>query len=743
MSTLRISRVAALLSVLLSVIAYSIADRFALLAVATIPVAVLGWWLTEVKRLTPVPKVAINLLVTVSIVWSFYRVISDRGVEGLTVSVFCQFLVLILLVKLWDRKDSRDVAQVLTLSVFLTIGAILTANTLGLGVAVMLNVLVTAFAVMSFHVAAGIDRLNLAAQTARCTPPSRADDSRDLRGTFLGLFAASLSVGVLVSILVWVVMPRGIGESEFGGFGQFGGRRTGFTERVDLRRSGLISESTRTVLELRLENREGYSIGTEGKHVYLRGAVLDAYDGRSWTKSAGAGQVSDMKVQAGTPWQIGPADGNGAMVQKIVMRDVASTGVPVLAALDPVSIELEADAQLAFRHAARTLSRDGRAGRFAYTVVSIPPKSNDERNQLVRTTVARFQFPRIAQEARRVLSEAGIEPDPELRPPAWDQDACRALEKYLRSSFTYTLDTPSVRAGQDPIEAFLFEHRSGHCEYFASAMAAMARGVGIPARVVAGYVANEFSLETETYTVRENSAHAWVEAMIDEGVWATFDPTPPDGLLRQIRPPARFLAGWQHWLDSLDDAWSTSVVTFDEQSRKKLLGGDVNPANWIQEHLARWAAEFHESDSGTRVRAALRVLGTVAGTAILMWGSVRVFRAAASVLRDRPERESRSAFSWAARPTDPSARSYFQLLVVLRRLGIAKPEWRPPLTHADEIGTSTPAAAALRRAALLYYAARFGRQSPSHAELEEVRACIADLRRHPISPVPQAGGAPE
>jgi len=737
MSTIRVSRVATLVSVAISIVAYALADRFMVLAAAAIPAALLGWWLTEIKRLTPVPKLAINLLVTVAIVWSFYRVVSDRGVEGLTVSVFCQFLVLVLLVKLWDRKDARDIAQVLTLSIFLTIGAILTANTLGVGLAVILNVVVSIFAVMSFHVAVGVERLSVAARAVGESGAVDADASRPIRGSFLSLCVTSLVLGLVVSVVVWVIMPRGIGESEFGGLGQFGGRRTGFTERVDLRRSGLITESTRAVLDLRIENGQGFSIGTEGRHVYLRGAVLDLFDGRAWTKSAASGLVTDMKVQAGTSWKIGPTQGTMALVQRIVMRDVASSGVPVLAALNPVAIELEADAQLAFRYSARTLTRDGRAGRFAYTVTSVAPRVDDERSQVVRGTSAQFSSTRITAEAGRVLAEAGIEPDPDLRPPAWDLDACRALEKHLRVACTYTLDTKPVRAGQDPIEEFLFVNQTGHCEYFASAMAAMTRSVGIPARVVAGYVANEFSLDTETYTVRENSAHAWVEAMVGEGVWMTFDPTPPDGLLQQIRPPARFLAGWQQWLDSLDNAWSTSVVTFDEQSRKKLLGADANPASWVHEHVASWMAEFRNSDAQSRMRAVARIVTAVLTLTLLGWLGTWVVRFFLSRWRSSPRRSR----GWGEpQLCEINARSkfYFDILANLRKLGMAKPDWRPPLDHADAINESLPASRALRQAASLYYAARFGLRELTPDEIEASRRAALDLRHGPARPAPRS-----
>ncbi len=745
MTTVRLSRIATLVSVCLSIAAYALADRFGVLAAVAIPVAVAGWWVTELRRAKPVPKLAINLLVTASIVWSFYRVVADRGVEGLTVSVFCQFLVLVLLVKLWDRKETRDVAQVLTLSIFLTIGAILTANTLGMGILVIANVLVTVFAVMSFHIAAGIERSafndrTLGALGARAPEPESVAIRAILR-SFAPLCGTAIVLGLAVSVVVWIVMPRGVGESEFVGLGQFGGRRTGFTERVDLRRSGLITESTRTVLDLRLENREGFSVGTEGRHVYLRGAVLDTYDGRAWTKSPTAGPIVDMKLQGGKPWQIGPTDAQGAVVQRIVMRDVGASGVPVLAALDPVSVELEADAQLALQTAGRTLTRDGRPGRFAYTVTSIPPKPDEERSQISRTRIVGFRSETIGVEARRVLAQAGVEPDPNLRPPAWDSDACRAIERHLRSNYTYTLDTPSLRAGKDPIEGFLFETKAGHCEYFAAAMAAMTRSVGIPARVVAGYVANEFSAETESYTVRENSAHAWVEAMIADGVWATFDPTPPDGLLRQIRPPARFLAGWQHWLDSMDDAWSTSVVTFDEQSRKKLLGVDVNPAAWVQEHVSGWVAEYRSSDEGSRGRILSRAVLSVGVFGVALWLVARASRALLS--GDWTRARTPQATTIHTPELMRAARIYDRALAALRRAGMAKPVWKPPLDHAETLGPSVPAAGALRRVSGVYYALRFGGCVPTAEELEGSVRAVAEIRGRASGRQPVTGAGSE
>ncbi len=61
-----------------------------------------------------------------------------------------------------------------------------------------------------------------------------------------------------------------------------------------------------------------------------------------------------------------------------------------------------------------------------------------------------------------------------------------ALETYLSSNFRYTLTPSNVPSGRDFVEYFL-ETGEGYCVYFASAMAVMARSLGIPSRMVCGY----------------------------------------------------------------------------------------------------------------------------------------------------------------------------------------------------------------------------------------------------------------
>ena len=82
-----------------------------------------------------------------------------------------------------------------------------------------------------------------------------------------------------------------------------------------------------------------------------------------------------------------------------------------------------------------------------------------------------------------------------------------ALERYLATSYGYTLQLPSAPP-KDPIANFLFERKQGHCEYFASAMAVMLRSLGIPSRVVNGFHSDEFNDITGSYVVRAKNAHS-------------------------------------------------------------------------------------------------------------------------------------------------------------------------------------------------------------------------------------------
>ena len=102
----------------------------------------------------------------------------------------------------------------------------------------------------------------------------------------------------------------------------------------------------------------------------------------------------------------------------------------------------------------------------------------------------------------------------------------KALEQYLSANYTYKFADPSGAdtppTGRDPMDWFLFDHREGTCGVFSSAFVVMARSVGIPARVVSGWVISQTS---DTQTVYSDQSHQWAEVAFEGLGWVTFEPT--------------------------------------------------------------------------------------------------------------------------------------------------------------------------------------------------------------------------
>ena len=109
------------------------------------------------------------------------------------------------------------------------------------------------------------------------------------------------------------------------------------------------------------------------------------------------------------------------------------------------------------------------------------------------------------------------------------------LESWFRDTggFTYSVDVSTGHSALDLADWLVDEdsnnYRTGYCEQFATAMAVIARSLGIPTRVVLGFTPGDVETQpdgSEIIVVRERNAHAWVELwMLGQG-WVRFDPTP-------------------------------------------------------------------------------------------------------------------------------------------------------------------------------------------------------------------------
>lgn len=119
------------------------------------------------------------------------------------------------------------------------------------------------------------------------------------------------------------------------------------------------------------------------------------------------------------------------------------------------------------------------------------------------------------------------------------------LQDHLRTAFAYSLATANPR-NLDPMENFLFEEKRGHCEYFATAGALMARALGLPSRVAYGWAGGTWYDSAGLFVFRANEAHAWTEIWLANFGWVLMDPTPQSaggGERAQVAPPDEPLPG--------------------------------------------------------------------------------------------------------------------------------------------------------------------------------------------------------
>ena len=103
-------------------------------------------------------------------------------------------------------------------------------------------------------------------------------------------------------------------------------------------------------------------------------------------------------------------------------------------------------------------------------------------------------------------------------------DKALALQSWLTRNCRYTLDVEPQPGNLDFVTHFLLDTREGYCTYFASAMTVLCRMIGLPARYVEGYLAEPD--ENGQAIVTGLNAHAWTEVYFSGFGWLTFDATP-------------------------------------------------------------------------------------------------------------------------------------------------------------------------------------------------------------------------
>lgn len=101
-----------------------------------------------------------------------------------------------------------------------------------------------------------------------------------------------------------------------------------------------------------------------------------------------------------------------------------------------------------------------------------------------------------------------------------------ALQQWFRrpGNFVYDLRVQGG-TGSSALLDFLRDRR-GYCEHFSTAMAVMARVLGVPSRINVGFTAGQLADDGIERVVSSDDAHAWPELWLPGVGWTRFEPTP-------------------------------------------------------------------------------------------------------------------------------------------------------------------------------------------------------------------------
>jgi protein-glutamine gamma-glutamyltransferase len=527
---------------------------------------------------------------------------------------------------------------------------------------------------------------------------------QSLRGTPWELFSSfpagtlcAITLGItllimLLAIPVFFLLPRiaSGAQKQPSGKTQF---ISGFSDRVELGRTGMIKLSDAVVMRVKISNSAQEAL----VDLKWRGLAFDYYDGRAWKRSD---LRRDEVVQEGLFYRLeNSTQGTNLLFQTFFMEPL-STDV-VFAAHKALAISREAG----------LLQRDGSESLYAtrpstvklkYSAISDPILPNPQNIKNWENVPANIlpiylrlppSDPRIADLARQASGKA-----------IGKYAQAQAVERYLRSHYHYSLELEGSPNNKDPLSAFLFDTRKGHCEYFASAMTIMLRCLGIPARLVNGFRAGEYNNIGSNWTVRQHDAHSWVEAYFAPYGWIEFDPTPSE----PQRPKSAIIRFVSNLTDAIDLWWWESIVNYDYLKQNRTIENFRELIDAFQQKSANIGGLALEKIRNLKTLMTLGNLTTLGKEIWIMWIPAIAIIVCLLVGKWRKRIFTLLRRLMLRRDICLIAQGFYvDALGLLSEKGINRSYGQTPLEFADSL-EKHPAGAHFLALTRMYNAARFG-----------------------------------
>ena len=472
------------------------------------------------------------------------------------------FLLVLMVIKLFNLDQRRDYLHLYAISLMAILGSAASTTDLWYLPVFLAYLLMGVWTLLLYQLTKESD----AGLSPTRLPEESVVTSRGRQQITPQLFwlANGLAVGALcLTVLIFFTIPR-----VSAGFGQKGSgeglRTSGFSETVDLGMIGPIKRDPGIVMRVELPDRTGL----QSDRFYLRGMAYDRYDGKSWTTrlshrralaESPAGTFTIRHVSSRSPRPLGQP------IRQTILLEALDTAV-LFAAPYPESISGQFLAIQSDPTGAIYLPFPA-SSRIEYTVYSRPATvaSADLQFQpALYTEIFSQHFLQLPESSERVGALA--REITQSKTSAYEK--AQAIEAYLSRHYRYSLDiSPGVQTR--PLEDFLFERKTGYCEHYATAMVVLLRNVGVPARLVTGFLATEWNEYGNYYLVRQRDAHAWVEVHLPNSGWVTMDPTPA------VSEPA----GDSQWfaasrvIDTLRLRWNRFFVQYNAADQLAVMRG--------------------------------------------------------------------------------------------------------------------------------------------------------------------------
>ncbi|GKS64339.1 hypothetical protein YTPLAS72_16430 [Nitrospira sp.] len=523
-----------------------------------------------------------------------------------------------------------------------------------------------------------------------------------------------------MTVAIFFMIPRLSAGFYQKGFGE-NIRTSGFSETVNLGAIGPIKRDPSVVMRIEVTRQEPHSLD----RLYVRGLAFDQYDGKSWTNRLGYRRNLNEESPGtflirGQQGSAGPRLGD--TIQQNIMLEPLDTAVLFAAPFverisgkfPAVQSDLAGPVYLPFPSASR----------IEYSVVSrsnpLLPADLGSDAPLYPESFARH-FLHLPYRSERI----GRLSEDITRSQTGPYEKAHAIQTYLTHNYRYSLDAPL--AGLDrPLEEFLFIRKTGYCEHYATAMVIMLRMVGIPARLVTGFLATEWNEYGNYYVVRQQDAHAWVEVNLPHSGWIMMDPTPPSNEVVTNEYQAWKALG--RILDSIKLQWNRFFVQYSAADQlavvQELKAGGKSVGHRTLDSLVTILSPFTRllgiiPDQLFRGRVQPQAAiwgGTVLFLIILLWLGMKGIKGRIRVDKKATLEEPRIV------------ELYKQMLARLAANGIAKAAGTTPweFVHVTRLrwGEANPVVASITE---LYCRARFGGVLLTDEELQLAKDRLTQL----------------